>query len=231
MDGGETFDGFPKECISFFRELSVNNSIHWFKQHKREYDEFVLKPVRCFVYDMGERLRLIAPRISADPRTNRSLFRINRDIRFSDDKTPYKTHLAVWFWEGSGPRMECSGFYFHLEPDTLMLGVGIYRFPKPLLEKYRTYAVHKKYGTALEQAINNITGTGNITLGGAHYKRIPGGFDPHHKNAALLLHNGLYAGEETPIPDELFSGELVDYCFERFILMAPLHRWLVNLTD
>jgi len=231
MDGAETFNGFPKECISFFRELSSNNTIHWFKQHKREYDAFVLKPARNFVYDMGERLRLIAPRINADPRTNRSLFRINRDVRFSADKSPYKTHLALWFWEGSGPRMECSGFYFHLEPGKLMLGVGIYCFPKPLLDKYRTYVVHKKHGPALAQVIDSVTGAGSITLGGNHYKRTPRGFDPNHKYAGLLLHNGLYAGEDTPVPDELFSEELVDFCFERFNIMAPLHRWLVNLTE
>ena len=231
MNDPETFNGFPKECISFFRELSSNNTIPWFKQHRREYDAFVLKPARSFVYDMGERLRLIAPRINADPRTNRSLFRINRDVRFSADKSPYKTHLALWFWEGSAPRMECSGFYFHLEPGKLMLGVGIYCFPKPLLDTYRTYVVHKKHGPALTKAISSVTGDGSITLGGSHYKRTPRGFDPNHKNAALLLHNGLYAGEEAPVPDELFSGELIDYCFERFNLMAPLHRWLVNLTE
>ena len=225
------FKGFPKECITFFNELKDNNNTTWFRQHKYEYDEYVLEPARTFITDMGEQLRLIAPKINADPRVNRSLFRINRDTRFSKDKTPYKTHLAIWFWEGSGPRMECSGYYFHLEPDRLMLGVGIYCFPKPLIGRYREFVVHKKHGPALVKAIAEVIEAGDYNLGGEHYKRVPRGYDPGHKNAALLRHNGLYAGAETGIPDELFSEELLDYCFERFHQMTPIHTWLVGLTE
>ena len=82
----------------------------WFKRHKNDYEELVLNPSRLFVSEMGELLRGIVPAINADPRVNRSLFRINRDTRFSKDKTPYKTHITLWFWEGLGPRMENPGF-------------------------------------------------------------------------------------------------------------------------
>ena len=104
------FKGFPEECVEFYRDLSKNNNKVWFKEHKNDFEEYVIKPARDFVFEMGERLQIIAPGINADSRFNRSLFRINRDIRFSRDKTPYKTHLAVWFWGGSGKRMESSGF-------------------------------------------------------------------------------------------------------------------------
>ncbi|MCE5250273.1 DUF2461 domain-containing protein [bacterium] len=224
------FGGFPKECVTFFEQLSKNNSTSWFQRHKKDFDMFVLEPARLFVTDMGDRLRFISPRINADPRVNRSLFRINRDTRFSKDKTPYKTHLGIWFWEGAGPRMEASGYYFHIEPGTLMLGTGIYCFTKPQLDRYRDYVVHKKHGAELAQIIGSITSSGGCTLGGSHYKRVPRGFDPTHKNATLLLHNGLYAGIETKIPEELFSEELIDWCFERYSHMAPLHNWLMKIT-
>ncbi|MFC1508804.1 DUF2461 domain-containing protein [Candidatus Omnitrophota bacterium] len=231
MSSIEEFKGFPELCITFFRELSHNNNTIWFKEHKNDYEEYVLNPCRLFVTEMGERLRGIAPAIIADPRVNRSLFRINRDTRFSKNKIPYKTHCALWFWEGSAPRMENSGFYLHLEPEKLMLGTGIYCFQKPQLEKFRSFVVDKKHGPALVKAIEKTTKSSSISLGGSHYKRIPRGFDPKHANASLLLHNGLYVGEETPVPEVLFTAELIDYCFERFNCMKTLHRWLVTMNS
>ena len=117
-----TFAGFPKQALTFFRDLSQNNTKMWFDRHREVYEQQVLVPARDFIMAMGDKLKKIAPGVQADPRVNKSLFRLNRDIRFSHDKTPYKTHLGIWFWEGARPRMECSGFYFHLEPDKVMLG-------------------------------------------------------------------------------------------------------------
>jgi len=79
---------------------------------------------------MGEKLRPLCPGINAIPKVNKSLFRINRDTRFAKDKSPYKTNLGILFWEGQGKRMESSGFYFHLEENLLMIGCGMYKFPK-----------------------------------------------------------------------------------------------------
>lgn len=226
-----TFPGFPKPCLTFFRNLAKNNNKTWFDEHKGDYAEHVLAPARGFVLALGERLRKISPGIQADPRVNRSLFRINRDTRFSKDKTPYKTHLGLWFWDGPGKRMESSGFYFQLEPKNLMLGVGIYCFPKDLLETYRESAVDPKLGPALKRAVESLTKDGGIRVGGQHYKRVPRGYDPDHENAGLLLHNGLYAGMEMKPPDELFTDKAVAFCFERYKKMKPLHTWLMPVTD
>jgi len=224
------FSGFPEACFEFLHSLKANNNTTWFREHKNEHESFVMEPARLFITDLGERLRTITPRINADPRVNRSLFRINRDTRFSKDKTPYKTHFAVWFWEGAGPRMESSGYYAHIEADKIMIGTGIYCFPKHLLEKYREYAVHRKHGPSLRKAIDKVCGAGKYTLGGQHYKRVPRGYDPGHKNAGLLLHSGLYAGMETDIPAEIHSADFLDYCFGRMREMSPIHEWLAVLT-
>lgn len=225
------FRGFPQKCITFYRNLADNNNTVWFNSHRKDFEDFVLAPARSFVTEMGKRLLSIAPGINADPRVNHSLFRINRDTRFSKNKSPYKTNLALWFWEGSGPRLETSGFYVHMEPEMLMLCVGIYRFPKPLLEKYREYVVHSKHGTTLAKALDKVMASGPYSIGGGSYKRVPRGYDPSHKYAALLLHDGLYAGVELAIPGEFFSHEFLDYCFERFNQMHPIHTWLMNLVD
>ena len=226
----QNFKGFPKQTVTFFRKLGQNNNKMWFDQNKAIYEQQVLVPSRDFILALGTQLKKIAPGVQADPRVNKSLFRLNRDIRFSHDKTPYKTHLGIWFWEGPRPRMECSGFYFHLEPKRFMLGVGLYAFPKDMLETYRQSVIHPKYGPALAKAINAIKKTKDYYVGEPHYKKIPHGYDPAHKNAEFLLYDGLYGGVELPFTEELFSERLVDLCFEHYKKMLPLHRWLLDLT-
>jgi len=162
---------------------------------------------------------------------NKSLFKIHRDTRFSHDKTPFKTHMGILFWEGARKRMECSTYYFHLEPPNLMLGAGIYMFPRTHLREFRNSVVHPEYGPALHAAARAVTGHDGFRLAGQHYKKTPRGFDPEHELAPYLLHNGLSVGVETEIPTEFYSADLIDYCFARYKKMAPLHNWLVRMTE
>ncbi|MBW2324411.1 MAG: DUF2461 domain-containing protein [Deltaproteobacteria bacterium] len=187
------------------------------------------QPAMDFVVFMGEKLRQIAPGINAIPAVNKSLFRLNRDIRFSRDKSPYKTHLGIWFWEGRRKRMECPGlgFYFHLEDRRLMLGTGIHMFPGALLKLYRQAVVDGKNGPQLEKKITAVAKKG-YSIVGQHYKRVPRGFDASHKNAEYLKYNGLTAMIEGDLPEELFSKKIVGYAFTHFKNMSPLHDWLKN---
>jgi uncharacterized protein (TIGR02453 family) len=224
------FNGFPKECVDFYTELAQNNSKTWFDAHKKDFDKYVMGPARDFVSDMGRSLAKIAPKISADPRVNRSIFRPYRDVRFSKDKTPYKTHLGIFFWEGSRPKMECSGYYFHLEPPTLFLAAGIHCFSPMLLGTYRDSVVDPNYGSELLKAIRQISKHKGYSVGGTHYKKTPRGYDASHENAAMLLHNGLYVWTEEEIPSEFYSPQILDYSIDRFKKMSPLHNWLVSMT-
>jgi len=231
MISPSSFSGFPKQSLTFFRQLAQNNNKTWFDQHKDMYEERVLVPARDFILALGAKLKKISPGVQADPRVNKSLFRINRDTRFSHDKTPYKTHLGIWFWEGTRSRMECSGFYFHLEADRLMLAAGLYLFPQDMLEIYRQSVIHPKFGLALAKVIKEIKKKEDYYLGEQHFKKSPHGYDPNHPNAEFLLYNGLYAGVEMPIPTALFSDVLLDLSLEHFKKMLPLHRWLLAMTE
>jgi uncharacterized protein (TIGR02453 family) len=229
MAADDRFSGFSRETTAFFAGLAVNNTKLWFDEHRHEFQTYVMTPAQLFVEAMGERLRALVPDIIADPRVNRSLFRLNRDVRFSNDKTPYKTHLAFWFWEGTRPRMENSGFYFHIEPDSIMTGSGLYFFPKPLLAAYRQAVVHPVYGPQLVEAIAAVRSKPGYDVWGKHYKKVPAGFDPKHANSELLLYDGMTAFLEEPVPDDLFSGKIVDFVFERFAQMAPIERWVADM--
>jgi uncharacterized protein (TIGR02453 family) len=231
MNPAPDFTGFSQKSLSFFKELAGNNNKMWFDQHRADYEHQVLDPARDFIGALGDRLKTIVPGIQADPRVNKTLFRINRDTRFRHDKTPYKTHLALWFWEGPRPRMECSGFYFHLEPSKLLLGVGLYCFPRDLVDAYRQSVVHPREGKTLSRVVSSFREKGIYTVGGQHFKKTPSGYDAGHPNAEFLLYKGLHAGVEWPVPAEVFSPNLVDFCFDHFKQMLPLHRWLLALTQ
>ena len=231
MNEEQAFRGFSRATVSFFQGLKKNNTREWFESHREIYEREVMEPAKAFVVAMGSRLREISAGIMAIPRVNKSIFRLSRDARFSPDKSPYKPNLGIYFWEGTPSRMECPGFYFHIEPPILLLGAGFYMIPDRLMGRYRHAVVHPQTGKELSRIVSGIRKIGEFELRGKHYKRIPAGFDVSHPNAELLLYNGLYAGYETDIPDEFYTPELVDYCFEKFRPFAPLHGWLVALMQ
>ncbi|KAA3659678.1 MAG: DUF2461 domain-containing protein [Calditrichaeota bacterium] len=225
------FPGFPKECITFFSELAENNNKPWFDEHKSEYEEFVQTPAREFVVAMGEKLKTLVPDIHADPRVNKSLFRIHRDTRFSKDKTPYKTNLALWFWQGDNPsRVENSGFYFSLTRDKLMLGGGAHTLGKEALAFYRDYVTQPSNGDTLLKLTDVLRQKG-YNLGEPHYKRVPRGYDPDSKYAHLLLYNGCPVFTEMAVPDALLTPEIIDLCFEKFQDMHPLQQWVAKMLQ
>jgi uncharacterized protein (TIGR02453 family) len=224
------FNGFPREYISFFNQLQKNNSKQWFEKHRAEYDEFVLHPARQFVIEMGEKLRKIAPGVNAIPKINKSLFKINRDVRFSNDKSPYKTYMGIWLWEGTRKRMECSGFYLHVENKNVLIGVGIKMFSKPLMGRYRRAVVDKQQGAALKSAVKKVAAQGYL-IDGKHYKKIPGAYDAGHPAAEYLLYNGLTARVEEKVPDAFYSEALIDYAYTHYKNMLPLHRWLIKVLN
>ncbi len=223
----EEFNGFREETLKFLAVLNLNNNKGWFDENRDRYEEHLMKPARNFVVAMGDRLKEISPEIRAEPKVNKSLFRMNRDIRFSPDKSPYKTNLGIIFPQGPRKRMECPGFYFHLEEDSLMLAGGMYMIPKDLLDPYRQVVAKEQPAKELAEILEKAKENG-IEIGGLHYKRVPRGFSEEHPYSFLLKHKGVYGMETTEIPDELFSGELLDYSMERFVKIDPINRWFLK---
>ena len=121
---------FPQSTLKFLAALSKNNSKVWFEKNHIRFDFELLQPAVQFVIDLGEELTKLSPNIVAIPKIDKSIFRLHRDVRFSKDKSPYKTNLGLYFWEGKGKKMECSGLYFHIEPKLFFLGAGMYQFTK-----------------------------------------------------------------------------------------------------
>jgi uncharacterized protein (TIGR02453 family) len=220
------FDGFGDGTFRFLRGLAKNNDKAWFEAHRADYDEHYVEAAKGFVSALGPKLRKVSKSVQFEPRVNGSLFRINRDVRFSKDKTPYKAHLDLWFWEGDRRGWDTPGFFFRLAPDRLILGAGMHKLEKPALEKYREAVLDDKLGKELEKVLAKIRAHGQYAVGGATRKTVPRGFDAAHPRASLLLHEGLHAELDTKVPPEAKSGAFVEYCAKRFADVAPINRWI-----
>ena len=220
------FAGFPKQTLTFLRGLRRNNSKAWFDEHRADYDRYWVEPAKDFVGVAGAALRKVAP-ISAEPRVNGSIFRINRDIRFSKDKTPYKDHLDFWFWEGER-RTAGSGFYLRISPDGVGIGAGAHGFDRDRLAAYRAAVVDTKAGPALSRAVTRVTKAG-YEVKGETYKTTPRGFEPwNDRQEQMLRYSALWIGEDHPLSAGLHSPEFVDWAMEQWKTMNPIHRWLVD---
>lgn len=229
--GKHGFSGFSPETVQFYKDLAENNSKAWFETNKPVYNELIVEPAKAFILETGEKLSAFVPGLIYNTKTNGSgsLFRIYRDTRFSQDKSPYKTHMGILFWDGPNKKVENPGFYFHLDAEGLKLYMGLYQFPKDILIKYREAVVDDKSGEALSKALEKVTAVDGIKLGWEHYKRVPRGFDPEHPRAELLKYNSLGTEYDCGLPDELYSENLVDYCIDHWQKTLPLYQWLKTL--
>jgi len=222
------FPGFPKETAKFLRDLTKHNEKAWFDAHRGEYQAHYVAPALGFVAAIGPKLQKIAPGVAFEPRINGSLFRINRDVRFSKDKRPYKNHVDMWFWHGDKRGWNSPGFFFRLLPDRLILGAGMHRFEKDQLDAFRNSVVDARAGKAMEKAIADIRSAGPYEIGGATRKTVPRGFDADHPRAQYLLHEGLYAGFETGDTKVAETAGFVDFCTGHLKAMWPISKWLLR---
>jgi uncharacterized protein (TIGR02453 family) len=224
---GAGFPGLPDATFRFLAGLAGDNSKTWFDAHREDYQRFYLAPALALVEALGPRLAALEPGVRYEAKVGGSLFRINRDVRFSADKAPYKTHLDLWFWMGERRGWDSPGLFFRLFADRLILGGGMHRFGKPQLEAFRAAVMADGPGRALAQALESVAAAG-LEVGGQTRKTVPRGFDPGHPRAGLLRHEGLWAGVDGAVPASAGTPAFADHCLARFEASLPVVRWLAT---
>ncbi len=223
------FQGFSKKGLEFFQELELNNNKPWFEAHKSTYETEILNVNRAFVEEMGEHLECLVPTIKAIPKVNQSLFRIFRDTRFSKDKTPFKTHTAIFFWQGKGKRMQSSAFYLHYAPEGAFIASGLWGFDKEMLAAYRAFIADDARREALAAILEKLQGLG-YELPEPRYKRMPKSFDPQMSHPQLALFDGMYVFKRRKAEGSFFTPAIIDELFEMYEQMLPLQQWVYEMT-
>ena len=173
---------------------------------------------------IGPRLQGLDPDLGYEPKVNGSLFRINRDTRFSQDKRPYKSELGFRFWAGTDRKAPRSSLFMRITPAFVGFGAGVWMFEPPALTTYRQ-AVGGAPGAELAAAMTGLNDHG-CRVYGEGLKRVPAAWPQDHPRADLLKRKGLVVGLDEAHPAELTTPGVVDWCVARFERMLPVHRWL-----
>ena len=220
---------FTPGALKFFRQLAAHNEKTWFEAHRADYEQEILEPMQELIEEMLMRFRGFAPEIGGDPK--RSMFRIYRDVRFSKDKSPYKTHAACWFHHrgasrrvGSDGNEGSAGFYFHLEPGgRSMLGAGVWMPPRQQLSKLRDSIAEKP--AQFERIARGIPKRFGGLDDSAVLKRMPRGYPDDHPAARWLRYQSFTTGR-TLTDTEVTSTKLPSLLAREYEALLPLVRWI-----
>jgi uncharacterized protein (TIGR02453 family) len=226
----DAFTGFRPAALTFLRSLARNNKREWFEENRERYEREVKRPLAVLVEEIDARLGDIAPEMIGHPK--KSVFRIYRDVRFSKDKSPYKTNAAAWFYHrdaghavGTQAVHGGAGFYFQIAPNECMIAGGIWMPPGEALKTLRMAiaddpdaltsilkqpAFKRAFGKLSEEAV---------------LKRTPRGFDPDHPAAELLRYKSFTVSRPLT-EDEILSPKLPDIVAKHYATTLPLIRWL-----
>ena len=225
------FAGFPAAAFTFLRGLKRNNARPWFEAHRDVYEAAVRDPMRALIEAVDVRLARLTPEIVGDPK--RSMFRIHRDVRFSNDKSPYKPWASAWFYHrdaGKGVGQDAhggAGLYFHLEPGGCEVSGGLWMPEKTALAKVRDAIAEDPAGfervlkaPAFKRIYKKLSEQAVLT-------RAPRGYDPEHPAATWLRYKSFTS--TVILTDAQFrSPRLVEVVMKRYEAMLPLVRWLNN---
>jgi uncharacterized protein (TIGR02453 family) len=224
---------FSRKSLALLNGIRENNSRLWFQEHREAVDEYLLAPARELVLKVGEILIPKFPGLVADPRTDRSIYRMYRDTRFSRDKSPYKDWLALtWYLNTPFGRLESPCFYFHLTADGFLWSVGCYRFCPPALERWALFLDDRKKGPKLEKIIADLKNRG-LQINEPQRKRLPAGTDKNKPRAQYLLYRGLYSWSDpdNPVAKELLSPGAGRFLADLFLSGRALFDWLSALYE
>ena len=214
------FEGFPDSTLKFLQNLRENNSKTWFDEHRADYEDAFRHPAKSFCTAMEERIVELTGMSVVS-----KIYRINRDLRFSKDKTPYNTHLHISFLSENGVGTVPS-FAFGLDTQMLTVGAGTFGFEEQL-ESYRQ-SVSGEAGKALSVGIGVLLAKGARFSADPELKRVPKPYSPDHPRADLLCRKSLTLWMDFDGPHAASRTVIVEDCMERFAVLLPIYSWLAR---
>jgi uncharacterized protein (TIGR02453 family) len=217
---------FTPVFFEFFEDLARNNNREWFQRNKHRYESQVRDPMLAFIADLAPHLRKLSKYYVADPRpSGGSMFRIYRNLRFSRDKTPYKTNAAAAIHHSSTHGWPSPAFYLSLSPDEIFGGVGIWHPDADTLRKIRDAIVARP--SAWKKAVADREFRRHLQLMGESLSRPPRGYDPEHRLIEDLKRKDFVAGKDFT-RTEACSSRFVELFAAACAASAPFVRFLTE---
>lgn len=203
---------FNTSFLKFFKELSKNNTTEWFNENRKTYEKEVKKPFSDFVEEMINRIQKYEPEVQIKP--SDAIMRINKDIRFSKDKTPYNTHVAANISAYGKKDKSYPGFYFQLSPEGIMIYGGAYIVENTTLQNIRNHIADNLKG--FSTAYNDKVFKANFgKIQGEQNKRIPTEFQAVSEKEPLIANKQFYYSASLK-SDIITSDELPDKLMEYY---------------
>lgn len=219
-----TSAAFSGEARDFLRELPSHDKA-WFDANRSTYQSLVAEPAKAFVEAVTAELQNeLSPAITGVPRVNGSISPINRDVRFSADKTPYKDHLLFRWWEGEDKKTAPT-LFVRLAADEVGFATGAML---PSLERWREVIDTEVTGAPLASAVAALVGETGADVAGMEYKRVPKPYAADHPRADLLRCKWLQVRWPQPFPGDADGMEFAPWCAKQLMRCADVHRWLVT---
>jgi len=213
---------FTKDYLNFLTELDSNNNRDWFNDNKKRFKENVEAPFKAFLQDLIDTASAADTRISITPKE--AMFRIYKDIRFSKDKTPYKTHMSAIVGEGGRKGMKPNGIYIHSGFDSFGIFAGAYR-PQPKQVKLIREAIVSDM-EGFQAILDNKNFKDKFeTVKGEQHKRIPKEFAVEYEQQPLLINKSFYVSHDFPA-DTILKDNIIDICMEHFMAVQDFGEFL-----
>lgn len=218
---------FTKETFAFLADLEAENSRDWFEANRAAYEAHWKEAALDFIADVSGDMAGLSPALRAEPKLNKSLRRINRDVRFSKDKSPYNARLHMIFWAGDHPNRS-PGLHVVLQPSGIGYGAGHFGLEPAALKAMRR-RIAGSDGDALVAALETAEAVG-CRMGPPDLARLPKGFEATGRRAELLRYKGYVARTW----DHLDSAEAImgskgrDWLRAKAEALMPLVRWLTG---
>lgn len=219
------FEGFGKSFFAFFKDLAANNEKAWFEANRDRYENDVRAPMKAFVEDIAPKLAKISPNFIADPK--KSSFRIHRDVRFSKDKSPYKTNAGIHLRHQRGKDAHAPGYYLHLEPGTVFCGGGVWKPAPEALLAIRTAIAEQPKAWRKALSGKTFSETFGDLREGDPLSRPPKGFDGDHEMIDYLKRRSFFAMKDYSARDAA-TADFVDEAAKTFAAAAPVMRFMTE---
>lgn len=214
---------FSSDARNFLRELPTRDKA-WFEANRANYQALVAEPAKAFVGAVTAALHEeLSPAIVGVPRVNGSISPINRDIRFSADKTPYKDHLLFRWWEGEAKKTAPT-LFVRVAADEVGFATGAML---PSMERWRELVDEEGTGAPLAAAVQGLVTETGAEVAGADYKRVPKPYASDHPRAELLRHKWLQVRWMVGYPEDVAERDFAGWCVGELLRCADVHRWLV----